>query len=341
MRKLTKKKFWLLVIILVAVFLWWFFKIDRHNLRLKYELVPDNFWGVTFSTKYARELSLEPREVYLAMLDDLQVKKIRLPVYWDEVETAEGVFDFKNYDWLINEGENRKVQFILVLGRRSPRWPECHTPNWAQTLDTTAIQQAELESLAKQIDHFRQFSSIKAWQVQNEFYFKWFGICPETDDQFLQKQLALLKSKDTRPVVMTDSGEFSLWSQVGKRADIVGTTMYRVAWNKYLGYLYSAWPAWNYQLKSKLIHKNYSQMIVAELQAEPWPADFGHVKDQTFQQAEQSFNLAQLETNSELARRTHFAESYFWGVEWWYWMKQKGQPEYWELAKKIIASAND
>jgi len=42
--------------------------------------------GVTFSWKYSEELGLDWREVYTAMLDDLGVRKVRLPAYWDHIE---------------------------------------------------------------------------------------------------------------------------------------------------------------------------------------------------------------------------------------------------------------
>src|SRR6266704_2385239 len=50
--------------------------------------------GVTFSSLYAEQIGLNWKDAYLAMLDDLKIKHVRLPVYWDRVEKTEGVYDF-------------------------------------------------------------------------------------------------------------------------------------------------------------------------------------------------------------------------------------------------------
>lgn len=42
----------------------------------------DMQYGVTFSTEYAESLSLDWREVYIALLDDLGVRHFRLNAYW-------------------------------------------------------------------------------------------------------------------------------------------------------------------------------------------------------------------------------------------------------------------
>ncbi|MDZ4384998.1 MAG: hypothetical protein U0944_01115, partial [Candidatus Moranbacteria bacterium] len=47
--------------------------------------------GITFSSKYASSIGLDWKANYIAMLDDLQIRKIRIPVYWDLVESNEGV----------------------------------------------------------------------------------------------------------------------------------------------------------------------------------------------------------------------------------------------------------
>ena len=47
-------------------------------------------WGVAFSKMFATEMGLDWRETYLAILDDLRVKRIRLPIYWQDVEAEAG-----------------------------------------------------------------------------------------------------------------------------------------------------------------------------------------------------------------------------------------------------------
>jgi hypothetical protein len=39
----------------------------------------------------------------------------------------------------------------------------------------------------------------------------------------------------------------------------------------------------------------------------------------------------------EFAKQTGLDKFYFWGVEWWYWMKEKqNQPEIWNEAKNLF-----
>ena len=44
--------------------------------------------------------------------------------------------------------------------------------------------------------------------------------------------------------------------------------------------------------------------------------------------------------NVEYAKQTGLNKFYFWGVEWWYWMKTvQGQPEIWNEAKALFNSS--
>ncbi|PIW91498.1 MAG: hypothetical protein COZ90_00545, partial [Candidatus Nealsonbacteria bacterium CG_4_8_14_3_um_filter_37_36] len=43
-------------------------------------------WGVNFSQKHTENLGLNWRETYLALLDDLGVRNIKLITHWDLIE---------------------------------------------------------------------------------------------------------------------------------------------------------------------------------------------------------------------------------------------------------------
>ena len=81
--------------------------------------------GVTYSPRYAYSLGLDAKMTYTAMLDELKIERIRLPVYWDEVEQFPGMFKLNINDFYLNEALKRNVEIILVLGYKQPRWPEC------------------------------------------------------------------------------------------------------------------------------------------------------------------------------------------------------------------------
>src|SRR4030042_2657750 len=102
-------------------------------------------WGVNFSQKYTELLGLDWKNTYLALLDDLKVKNIKLITYWNEIESEENKYNFEDLDWQIKNAEERGVKILLVVGMKTPRWPECHIPDWAKNEDKEEQQPAILE----------------------------------------------------------------------------------------------------------------------------------------------------------------------------------------------------
>jgi hypothetical protein len=49
-------------------------------------MLPRRRWGVNYSVKQTDFLGLDSRQTYLALLDDLKVKKIKISVHWDLLE---------------------------------------------------------------------------------------------------------------------------------------------------------------------------------------------------------------------------------------------------------------
>ena len=140
----------------------------------------ERLWGVTFSAIYTRQLGLPVEETYLALLDELSVKHIRLPIYWNEVEPEEGRFDFSLYDWFLDRAEERGASVILTIGRRVPRWPECHAPAWAKNIAEAEQQQKVLSLLEAEVSHFKERKNVWAWQVENEPFILFFWRMPES-----------------------------------------------------------------------------------------------------------------------------------------------------------------
>ncbi len=186
-------------------------------------------WGVNFSQMQAEALRIDWRKTYLALFDELGVKNIKLLTQWDWIEGKKDDYYFKDIDWQIKEAESRGVKIIYVVGMKTGRWPECHIPSWAQGLSKKE-QQAEIIKYIKEVIlRYKSSKTITAWQVENEPLLV-FGQCPWYDKSFLKKEVELVKSLDnTRPVIVSDSGELSSWFGVAKIGDIIGTTMYRKA----------------------------------------------------------------------------------------------------------------
>lgn len=321
------------VFLLILVYV---FKIAKHYPKNIFLENVDGFFGVTYSKKYAKELSLDWKEAYIAILDDLGVKKIRIPVYWDEIEKTPGEFDFSDYNYLIEEGEKRNVEFVLNFGMRVARWPECHFPAWLDFSDKEYLQERTSLMLREVVNNFKSYDSIAYWQLENEPLLDSFGICPQSDYGFLQEELVLLKSLDNRPVIISATGELSFWSKEIKIADIFGTTMYRVVYNKFLGYIKYPYTSNFYKYKAKLKKINPGEVFIIELQAEPWINEKDIINPDSKKYLK-SFNIDQFKANAQFALDTGFDRAYLWGVEWWYLRyKEMKDPVYWEFAKTLF-----
>ena len=291
-------------------------------------------WGVSFSGAYAGYFDLDWRQTYTDILDDLKVRALRIPAYWEEIEPSRGNYQFADLDWQLLEAKKRNAFVILAIGRKLPRWPECHLPEWAKKLNEEEQDRAALAYLSKVVSRYKSYSSIRYWQVENEPFFPFGEKCKTISRDFLKKEIALVKSLDNRPVVITDSGELSSWIGTASLADILGISMYRVSWNKLFGYLfYPVFPAF-YRERANLIKYLVSDVIVTELQVEPWaPTD---IKFLPLEEQYKSMNLERFRDNIEFARRAGFTEVYLWGVEWWYWLKVRGNDTFWNESKKLF-----
>jgi len=140
-------------------------------------------FGVNFSQKQASLLGLDWKETYLALLDDLRVRSLKVAAHWDLIEKEEGNFNFEDLDWQIKEAEKRKAKILLVIGMKTTRWPECHIPDWAKNLDKKNQQEKILEIVKKIVLRYNDSKTISYWQVENEPFFR-FGECPWVDKKF-------------------------------------------------------------------------------------------------------------------------------------------------------------
>ena len=323
-------------IILIFIFIFLIF-IFGFSLKRPFGVTDDIQWGATFSKFFAVKMGLNWQETYLAILDDLKVKALHLPIYWEDIEPREGSFVFNDYDWMIDEAEKRDVKLILVIGRKLPRWPECHEPDWIKNQELLIKNQELLEYIEKTVVRYRDLKNLYAWQIENEPFLP-FGECPELDVGLLEKEINLVRSLDAEhPIIITDSGELSVWLRAAKRADIFGTTMYRIVWNEKTGYIKYPLPPKFFWLKANFVRLFFPKkpIIVSELQAEPW----GHkmLYESSLEEQAKSMNLKQFNENIDYARKVGFPEVYLWGAEWWYWLKTKhSQPEIWEAAKNVL-----
>jgi len=333
-----RKKIFLIVFSLLAVILLYVIlsvKVFNHfpdKITLNHR---SGEFGATFSKKFCDELGLNWKETYIAILDDLKVRYLRLPAYWDEIEKTELVYDFADMDYMVDQASARDAKMIITLGRRQPRWPECHSPAWNQK-NSVARSEADILRMIKVVVlRYKGNSHITNWQVENEAFLGSFGVCPPLDRNFLQQEIDLVKSLDSRPIIITGSGEMSSWKDEAAAGDVFGTTMYRVVYNSWLGYIRYSFPVYFYQLKADWAGIKKENALIIELQTEPWVPQ-GKMIYLTQDQINKSMSVDQLRANLQYAIDVNFKQIYVWGVEWWYWQKLYGDPQYWNIGKTLF-----
>lgn len=294
-------------------------------------------FGITYSPDYASSLGLDSRATYMQMFKDLKIRRIRLPAYWDDIEPSQDQFNFSDLDYYVSEANKNEAMIILAIGYKLPRWPECRVPNYLKHASMGYRQERQLIYIKKVIEHFENNPGIYAWQIENEPLLE-FGTCDRVDEPYLQKEINYVRSLTQKRILITDSGELSSWITPMQLSDIFGTTMYRAVFNPIFGDIPYYFQPWYYWIKAELIRTflapNNKEMIIVELQAEPWAEIF--IGDIPIQKQLEHFSVKTFEDNVIFAKRVGTPEIYLWGVEWWYWIAKLGHPEFLEYAKTLF-----
>lgn len=318
----------LFLLLVVGIFL---LSIKEKPERIQY--------GMSFNTFYAQELGLDPEETYDAFIDELGVRHLRLAAHWPMVEPKQDRYNFKELDYQLKRAEEVGAEVVFAVGRRLPRWPECHVPDWARVLSWDEQKSEILEYIEIVIDRYKDNEAIKYWQVENEPYLEVFARehCGELDESFLIEEINFVRSlDDSRPVLLTDSGNLGVWRGAYKHGDAFGTSVYVYFWNPELGQFRTILPPWFYRVKEGVMSLLYGEKetFLIELSVEPWllePITEVDVETQYSRMDIDKFNEI-----IEYAKNTRYEQQYLWGGEWWYWLNDRGHPEMWDRGKELF-----
>ncbi|MBI2443872.1 MAG: beta-galactosidase [Candidatus Magasanikbacteria bacterium] len=309
----------IVVIVLFGIYAYyqWF---DRFPPR------QDMVIGVSFSAEQARWLGLDPATVFQKLLDEYRFRRLRLSAQWASIEPRRGEYQWTDLDDLMNRAARAGAKVMLAVGQKTPRWPECHLPEWAKDLSHQERIAALYRSVEVIVKRYRNHPALEMWQVENE-PFLGFGICPPFLPKDFTGELALVKRLDpAHPILTSDSGELSPWRRTARATDYFGTTLYRVVWNRLIGYWNYDWlPPAFYRAKLRLTGRDRASTFITELQAEPW-IPHGVTTATPLTEQARSMNLHRLRQNIVYARRLGVPRAYLWGAEWWEWLAKQGKP---------------
>jgi len=296
-------------------------------------------YGLSFNTLYARELGLDPRETYVAILDELGVRHLRLAAHWDMVEPEEGRFDWSETDFQLREARARGADVVFGVGRRLPRWPECHVPGWAKELSWEKQKEEIRVYITETVNRYKDEPAITYWQVENEPYLEVFATehCGALDEEFLKEEIELVRSLDaTRPILVTDSGNLGTWNGAYSAGDAFGTSVYVYFWNPELGQFKTVLPPWFYRAKERvmrIVHGTKPTFLI-ELSAEPWLLE--PITNVPIETQFSRMDITKFEEILAYARETRYDRQYLWGAEWWYWLRLRGHPEMWDKGREVF-----
>lgn len=310
--------------------------------------------GATFSATHARWLGLDPVEA-LSKVMELGLEPLRLCGYWDQPPTQ--------LDWQLDQAARASRRVVLTVGMKAPRWPEFHLPP-GQALDLGGggevqadlpVAAAALAHVEAMVERFRERPVIDWWQVENEPSNKsgphrWW-ISPT----LLAREVAAVRARDHRPVVLTAFGHFSrlvdefsghtLCNPAAVRGegsgvepellallqpgDVLGLDVYRSigrrGWVAHAGSHVSYLDHWQAEARARDI-----ECWVTELQAEPWEAT------SATQWAPHSVAPTDVADRLAEVRAAGMGTVLLWGVEYWLAQAKRGDQAWLDAGRAAL-----
>jgi hypothetical protein len=282
--------------------------------------------GVSFIADYASSLGVDPHDTMKAMINDLHVKNFRLVSYWSDMEKSPGQYNFSELDWEFHQAEAAQAKITLSVGLRQPRWPECHVPSWIDINKPVSTWQPQLEGfITRVVNRYKSSPALGSYQLENEYFLKAFGECTNFDRSRLVSEYNLIKKLDTKHIVILSRSNnaqgIPLYSPT---PDEYGISIYKRVWDTSVTHRYVEYPfpAWYYATLAglqKIVQGR--DMIIHEMQAEPWPPDKKGITDISLAEQSKSFDAARFQGRINFAKATGMPTVYYWGGEYWYYRK--------------------
>jgi hypothetical protein len=302
--------------------------------------------GASFIPDYAEQLGLNPQQTLHAIIYGLGVRNLRFVSYWNDIEPTKGHYDFSTLDWEFAAADAAHAKVTLSIGLRQPRWPECHPPNWVNTSAPTDQWQSELEQYMQAvIERYKNNPALQSYQLENEYFLKAFGQCQNYSRSRLVNEFNFVKQLDPNHPVIISRSNNNLGLPIGAPTpDEFGVSVYKRVWVPFVGrYVEYPFPAWYYAFFAGageiLTGKN---MIIHELQAEPWPPHSESITGISIATENQSLSPARLKGRFTYGEATGIRTMYLWGAEFWYYrMVVQHDPDLWNVAKQQYAAARD
>jgi hypothetical protein len=268
---------------------------------------------------------------------------VRISAYWDELDAGR----FEPLEELLAAAERADQPLVVTVGMKAIRWPEFYVPPALATRAMNELRIPVLEFVTATVERYRSSPNVAAWQVENEPLNRsgprrrWIPL------EMVADEVAVVRSLDTRPLVLTAFRHFSLlvdwasrpwpWTPVERHllgllneGDALGLDVYtRIGWS--LGGLRRAsaarasWPEEAQAIAAEARAAN-KQAWLTEVQAEPWGAD--------------SFSPTDLATVYRALVGQGFDRVFLWGAEHWLWRQAQGDGSWLRQVEVLLEEAS-
>jgi hypothetical protein len=314
---------------------WYIHKHSKQPLTLGASFIPD----------YAQSFGVDPRDTLQAMLSDLKLKQVRLVSYWEDIEPTPGKYDFSSLDWQFAMANKYGAKVSLSIGLRQPRWPECHEPDWAKAEPKSQWEPQLSQFIQATVNHYKNNPALGDYELENEFFLKVFGKCTDFDRSRLVAEYNLVKAADPKHNVIVSRSDNWVGIPVGQPTpDVFAISIYKRVWDSTFTHRYFEYPlpAWFYaSLAGSEEILSGRDMIVHELQAEPWTPNGLEIPQISVKEQFKSMDAKRLQSRIQYGEATGMRTIDLWGAEWWYWLKVKqGDPSVWNVVKDAVAQAD-
>lgn len=218
-------------------------------------------------------------------------------------------------------------------------------PEWSKNLTMAQWQPQLNDYIAAVVQRYKNNPALESYQLENEFFLKVFGICPDHSRDRLIDEFNLVKNLDPNTPVVVSMSNNAIGTPIGEPTpDMWAISIYKRVWDKTLTKRYFEYPipAWYYGFRAGFTELTRGRPVFAhELQAEPWGPRDQAIKDISIKEQNKSLNAERLHHRFEYGRATGMKKIDLWGAEFWYYRKQiLNDPSLWNAAREEFAKTD-
>ena len=319
-----------LVILLISVCVFLIFSRRPKNFS------DDISWGLTFSKYSAERYNPDWKANYLAILDELRPRRMRIIFYWEDLEPEPGNYLFRDYDWMVAEAEKRNIDLILVMGQSVGSDDKCYFPEWYKD-DQKEIRESKTLALLKALtERYQDSPRVTAFQLEERPLGRG-KECNEVSLRFFQKEIETIKRLDPdRKIILTDSVLGTRWLWGSFTTDELAVTEKIVLgeddgsrvlnwffkhclWFKKNIYFFN-WRDKNFSL--------YNFKASPEIKDQAW--------NKSLEEQLELMDLNRFQAEIKAVEALGISPVYLNGAEWWYSLKKEGMNGFWEQAGNLL-----